>query len=118
MAWISVNDKLPETRQRVIARFETTFKDKQIPHVTIVDYIAPRSVLESDYMDEEYAGSGDYDEEKDCYWTETGWYESSYEAEVNWRLNQEVTHWMPLPNTAVDQWDYTVGFTDDELGSW
>lgn len=104
MAWISVNDKLPETKQRVIVRFETTFKDKQLAHATIADYIAPRSVLESDYMDEEYATYGDYDDKNDCYWTETGWYESSYEAEINWKLNEEVTHWMPLPSVKIDDW--------------
>ncbi|OMF00264.1 hypothetical protein BK124_11435 [Paenibacillus amylolyticus] len=118
MSWISVNDELPETRQRVLARFETTFNDKQLAHVTITNYVAPRSILESDFMDEDFAGSGDYDEKNDCYWAISGWYESSYEADVNWLLNQEVTHWMPLPNTEVEQWDYTVGFTDDELGSW
>ncbi|WP_339306493.1 DUF551 domain-containing protein [Paenibacillus sp. FSL R5-0519] len=104
MPWISVNDKLPETKQRVLVRFETTFKDKQIAHATIADYIAPRSVLEEDYMDEQYATYGDYDEENDCYWTEAGWYESSHEADVNWKLNEEVTHWMPLPSLKIDDW--------------
>jgi len=99
--WISVNNKLPETKKRVLVRFETTFKDKQIPHVTIADYIAPRTVLESEYMDEEYAGCGDYDEENDCYWTETGWYESGYETEFNQQLSENVTHWMPLPSVDL-----------------
>lgn len=98
MAWISVNEKLPETQQRVVVRFLTDFREKVIPRVTVAEYIAPRTVLEEEYMAEEFSGEGDYDDEKDCYWTVSGWYESSYEADVNWRLSKEVTHWMPLPS--------------------
>ncbi|MEC4565538.1 DUF551 domain-containing protein [Paenibacillus sp. CMAA1739] len=102
MEWISVKDKLPKTQQRVIARFiVTTFDDKVIPKSSVAEYIAPRTVLEEDYMNEDFAGEGDYDEQKDCFWTVSGWYESSYEADVNWRLSQEVTHWMPLPSVNM-----------------
>jgi hypothetical protein len=104
MSWINVNDRLPETKQRVISRFiTTTYDNRKIPHSTVAEYIAPRTVLEEDYMHEDFAGEGDYDEEKDCYWTVSGWYESSYEAEINWRLNAEVTHWMPLPSVELKQ---------------
>lgn len=94
MQWIGIDERLPETRQRVLVCF-TTSSGKS--WVTCADYIAPRTVLEEDYMDDEYSGSGDYDEEKDCYWTMGGWYEFNYEPEVNWMLSEKVTHWMPLP---------------------
>ena len=96
--WISVDDQLPETRQRVIVCFTNSHGKKW---VTCAEYIAPKNVLEEDYMDQEYTDGGDYDEEKDCYWTTSGWYESNYGAETKWMLNDEVTHWMPMPNAPM-----------------
>lgn len=97
MNWISVDDQLPESGKRVLVRFEISSSKWKKQWVTCAEYIAPKSVLEADYMDEEYAGSSEYDEEKDCYWTMSGWYEHNYEPETNWRLSEKVTHWMPVP---------------------
>lgn len=94
MQWISVDEQMPETGKRVLVCF-TNFYNRT--WVTCADYIAPRSILESDYMDENYSGSVDYDEEKDCYWTNTGFYEHNYESEINYQISDKVTHWMPLP---------------------
>lgn len=92
--WISCSDKLPETQKRVLVAFTNTYGKTWI---TCADYIAHRSVLEEDYMDEQYTDGGEYDEENDCCWTTSGWYEHNYEPETNWRINSKVTHWMPLP---------------------
>jgi len=94
-SWFSIEDKLPETKQRVIVSF-TTSSGKHT-YVTCADYIAPRTVPEEGYMDDDYIGYGDYDEENDCYWTPEGFYEWSYESEINWKLSEKVTHWMPIP---------------------
>lgn len=95
MEWISIDERLPETKQRVIVCF-TTSSGKHT-FVTCADYIAPRTVLEEDYMNDDFSCMGDYEEEKDCYWTPSGFYEWSYESEINWKLSEKVTHWMPLP---------------------
>ncbi|MDQ0494030.1 DUF551 domain-containing protein [Paenibacillus brasilensis] len=92
--WISVNEQLPKTGQRVLVSFIAPSGKRW---TTCADYIAPKSILEADYMDEQYTDGGEYDEEKDCYWTTSGWYEFNYEPETNWRLGEKVTHWMPLP---------------------
>ncbi|MBY0011477.1 DUF551 domain-containing protein [Paenibacillus typhae] len=92
--WISVDEKLPETQARVLVSF---LNESGKRWTTCAEYIAPKTVLEEDYMDEQYTDGGEYDEDKDCYWTTSGWYESNYEPETNWRLNCKVTHWMPLP---------------------
>lgn len=98
MSWISIKDELPETNTRVIVSFLIpSQKEEGQRWTTCAVYIAPRSVLEENFMDEDYSGTGDYDEEKDCYWTECGWYELNYVPETNWRIGEKVTHWMPLP---------------------
>lgn len=39
----------------------------------------------------------DYNEENDTsYWPE-GWYEWNEHEEIHWQLDNEPTHWMPLP---------------------
>ncbi len=98
MDWISVDERLPEIQQRVLVYFANSFGRKWI---TCAEYITPKSVLEEDYMDLDHSDGGEYDEEKDCYWTTSGWYEFNYEPETKWRLNDEVTHWMPLPNAPT-----------------
>ncbi|MFE4571374.1 DUF551 domain-containing protein [Paenibacillus chitinolyticus] len=98
MEWIDVNDRLPGTRERVLAFFVNSYG---YPWVTCAEYIAPKTILESEYMDEQYTDGGDYDKEKDCYWTTSGWYEHNYEPETNWMLTDRVTHWMPMPQVPV-----------------
>lgn len=92
--WISVDERLPETQSRVLVCF-TTQSGKV--WTTCADYIAPKSVLYEDYMDENYSTAEDYDEENDCYWTSEGFYEHNYEPETNWKLSETVTHWMLIP---------------------
>ena len=92
--WISVEDRLPETLIGVLVRY-TTFQG--IPRTTVAQYVAPKTVLDEDFLDEDAEGCSEYDEEKDCYWVVEGWWENSWESETNWKLTGTVTHWMPLP---------------------
>lgn len=103
--WISIKEKLPDTKQRVLVSFTTS--SGKYSSITCADYIAPRSVLEEDYMSDDYVGQGDYDDENDCYWTASGFYEWSYESEVNWKLSEEVTHWMPIPESPKSKEEYS-----------
>jgi hypothetical protein len=95
MEWISVEERLPETQRRVLVFFKNEYDRSRI---TCANYIAPKTVLAEDFLDSEYSdGFEEYDEEKDCYWTPEGFYESNYETDVNYFLGYKVTHWMPLP---------------------
>ena len=67
---------------------------------TLAEYIPPRTVLEEDYIADEYIGEecAEYDDEKDCYWVKEGWFEYAYVAEIHYSLlGFEITHWMPIP---------------------
>lgn len=93
--WISVKDRLPETKTRVLVSFQNN-SGKCL--TTCAEYIAPRTVLMEDYVHEDQKYEFfDYDEESDTYWTPSGFYEWSYESEINYQLTETVTHWIPLP---------------------
>jgi hypothetical protein len=94
--WIEVTpETMPKTQQRVQV-FYVNSNGKT--RYTIADYIAPKTVLEEDYLSEECSPDfAEYDEEKDCYWTPAGWYESSWESEQNWQITDKVLFWMPKP---------------------
>jgi len=97
MNWTSVNEQMPETNTRVIGFWKNVYDKNQ---TSCVKYIAPNSVLAEDFLDSEFSeGFAEYDEEKDCYWTPEGFYESNYETDVNFFISEKVTHWMPLPKT-------------------
>jgi len=93
--WIPIEEKQPETKDRVLVSFENEYR-KQV--ISIAEYIAMRTVLAEDYMADDSAQEfDDYDEEKDCYWTREGFYEWQYVADINYYLHEKVTHWLPLP---------------------
>ena len=95
-AWVSVEERLPETGKKVevVVFGRTTGK----PFITIAEYIAPRSTLAENYLSEDCdIDFCDYDEATDTYWTPSGWYEYQTMADVNYYINLPVTHWKPLP---------------------
>lgn len=93
--WIPVSERFPKTRSHVIVCFKSEFgKQSRTPAI----YIAPRTVLAEDFLDEDYSdGFAEYDEKEDQFWTPAGFYEFQFMAEVNYFIHEEVTHWMPLP---------------------
>lgn len=94
--WISIKDKLPNQQKRVLVLTEDSEGRKRI---TVAEYIAPKTVLSDDYIDEDAAfGFDEYDEENDCYWTPAGFYENQYYTDNNFYINDEVTHWQELPS--------------------
>lgn len=94
MEWISVNERMPEAKQRVLAFYTNEYEKSRIETAC---YIPPRTVLVEDFLSEDAEGCEEYDEEKDCYWVVEGWWESSLESDENWMITNKVTHWMPLP---------------------
>ena len=98
--WISVDLRMPELRKPVLVSVSVRHERGTI---SIAEYIEPKSVLADDYLDPEWSEEfGEYDEEKDCYWTPSGWFEWQIATEVNFYLTDAVTHWQLLPERAAD----------------
>ncbi len=99
--WTKISDIVPISGRKVLV----CFTDKHNKHYrTIATYIAPKTVLAEDFLNEDYDnGFSEYDEEKDCYWSPGGFYEYQYESDVNFYISGTVTHWMPLPDKPEDE---------------
>lgn len=98
--WISVDEQMPEAKVKVLVAIESSTNGKHF--ISTAKYIPPKTVLAEDFLDPNYSDGGEYDEEKDCYWTEAGWYEWQYEPDVNWMINDKVTHWIPIPQLSSE----------------
>lgn len=96
--WVSIEEAQPKPQQRVYVVCENPKYDSGgvIRFQTMAEYIPYMTVKEEDYMADEYAGDGDYNEEEDEYYTPEGFYEWQSEPEMHWKISAKVTHWMPL----------------------
>jgi hypothetical protein len=90
--WIKVKDELPPTRQKVIAYY----KNSDGEHKRIRAYYIPRFEVEASALEIEYEAS-EFCDERDEYFVKEGWYESNEHEEINWTVDEEVTHWQHLP---------------------
>ena len=91
--WIPVEERLPKTRQRCYVFYKSEYGKNRI---TVADYIAPKTVKEEDYLSEDCIDFAEYDEQNDCYWTPAGWYESSWESDMNWFITPPILKWKPI----------------------
>lgn len=97
MTWIKIEDSKPKPQQRVYVVCENPkYGGGVVRFQTMAEYIPYMTVPEDEYMNEDYHCNGDYNEEKDEYYTPEGFYEWQSEPEMNWKINSKVTHWMPL----------------------
>jgi hypothetical protein len=92
--WIPVGEELPQPLKRVNCKvmFGTSGK----PWTAIAQYVPYMTVPEDEFMDEEYSGDGDYNEEEDRYYTPEGWYESNLYSDINYKISDEVISWRPI----------------------
>jgi len=93
--WIS--ERLPKNLKRVVVAYKNSLGKLRI---TIAEYIQPRSILAEEYLSEDCPiqfAESDYDKSKDCYWTPSGWYESTYHGEINLYIRETIICWMPIP---------------------
>lgn len=96
--WISVKSAMPKTGTPVIAFVENVYGNKNATRRIRAEYAAPKSLpLHED------AEGGEYDETTDQYYCEEGWYESNEFEETHWRVDGDVTNWMPLPSPPSNE---------------
>ena len=96
--WVSVKVALPECKKSVFISCVSPHTGNQFTQKAV--YISPKAVLADDFLSDECDcsdGIMEYDDENDCYWVAEGWFEDSLEAEINYHITWEVTHWQPLP---------------------
>lgn len=104
--WISVKDRLPEVETEVLIRAQ--WRCGNDTHSTIATaFYEDGTVLEdnSRWNWSEIWEWGIYDEEKDGYKIPQGWWESSHyihDDHYN-NVDDEVTHWMPLPRLPEEE---------------
>lgn len=104
--WISVKDRLPEVETEVLVRVQQRCGDCIRSTVTTAMY-EDGTVLEdgSRWEWDEIWEWGEYDEEKDKYRIPEGWWESNHYSSMdsyNNHIDDEVTHWMPMPLAPED----------------
>lgn len=95
MEWISIKDRLPEPGVPCLVSIT---RKKWNSNDTISFVLRAKHIPRFFEEDEEnYNGDSDWNDENDTYYWPEGWYETNHYEEVNWQVEQEPTHWMPLP---------------------
>ena len=90
--WISVEDRLPESKTEILVGFFNEFGKWR----TLKAIRLEKHQMEADYFN----GDTDVDENGNEYWPE-GWYEWNEHEETHWKI-PIVTHWMPLPTPPTN----------------
>lgn len=105
-SWIPITEKMPNPKQRAYIVCERPrHGGGVIQFQTMAEYVPYMTIIEENYMSDEWEGCGDYDEEKDIYYAPEGWYEYQSEAEIYYQVSARVTHWMPLfklPESSIN----------------
>ena len=104
LQWIPVRPvrpvSMPKNKKKVFVLLSgKNNKGKDVRSVTVAFYIAPETVLAEDWLDDECPESfysSEYDKDKDCYWTPSGFYEYQIEADRSYYISDTITHWMPI----------------------
>lgn len=95
--WIKVEDRMPREGQYVLAFYLNALGKGR----TVRAEYAGKTTLE--LGDDQEAWPGCFvDEAAEKVYCEPGWYEHNENDETNWRINEEVTHWQPLPSPPMN----------------
>ena len=99
--WISVNDRLPKTQERVLIAIKSAYTGRY--SITCGAHCNDHEISTDEYGWQDFDGDTEYDEDKDCFWVKSSWWETNYvEDNQNWEIDSAdgvVTHWMPLPES-------------------
>ena len=94
MKWTNPEVALPKKGQKVIVVVRTHW-DKR--HMTVAEYIPPRTVLAEDFMDPD-TDSDFFDVAEDgTEYTPRGWYEMPLTPDINYYISDMVEWWTPAP---------------------
>lgn len=98
--WISVEDQLPKTLQRVLIAIKMVGPSGNY-YITTGSHCNDHEITTEEYGWQDYEGDTEYDEENDCFWVKGGWWESNFISDnENWEISEYdgvVTHWAELP---------------------
>jgi hypothetical protein len=94
--WLTVSERMPEPGVPVLVYVQDESRPKWSRRLRASWSDGKSLEVSSEAVDE-----GVYDEENDCYWCPEGWYEENEYEETHWRVDHEVTHWMPLPDPPI-----------------
>jgi hypothetical protein len=92
ITWVPVGERKPDPGIPVLAYC----KNQQGRDRRLRAHWCPRWTVEAMDLDGDNESS-EYSEEKDNYYVREGWYETNEFEECHWKIEHEVTHWMPLP---------------------
>jgi hypothetical protein len=93
--WIETKEQLPKPGMPVLVFVQNVYGDKT--RRLRAQYAAKFTLEQSSEDDTD----PDYDEKTDQYYCKPGWYETNEFDEVHWRIEGDVTHWMPLPDPPI-----------------
>ena len=90
--WVETKDRMPKSGEPVLVFVQGVYGNKT--RRLRACYAAKYTLVQSELANDDNA---DYDEGTDEHYCAEGWYETNEFEEVHWRIDGEVTHWMPLP---------------------
>jgi hypothetical protein len=94
--WVPVVTATPKPGRWVLAHYVNVAGSSRSVRATYADtYTLP---LPDDQ--EEWDGCTEGDD--GTWYAAPGWYETNDNEETSWRISEEVTHWMPLPDPPAE----------------
>lgn len=96
--WIPVTERLPMSQTKVLVQMVDKASGRK--HTTTASHIGYHEQDTESNGWEDYEGETEYDEDKDCFWVHSCWYEvNMVDDNPNYELDGEceITHWRPLP---------------------
>ena len=94
--WIPIEESKPLPRELIYIVCEEENPNGEVYRFqTTAEYVPYKTIPEDDYMGDEWQGEGDYDKEKDEYYTPEGFYEWQSETDIHYKVSAKITHWMP-----------------------
>lgn len=110
--WIDVCDRLPEPETDVLICAERKYLGGGFHQVITIAMYENGTTKEKDscYIWDDLDEFGIYDEEEDCYRIPEGWWECHQFSDCyDNKIDDKVTHWMPLPECKMGKEDENNG---------